>query len=88
MLVLTRNPQETIHIGDDVIIRLVSINDGISARIGIVAPHHIPVLRGELVGKPRPLNGGVVSRQEYLTEEIRRHREVIERLEKELENGK
>lgn len=51
MLVLSRKPLETIFIGNDIKITLLRATDG-SARIGIEAPRHIPVTRGELLNRP------------------------------------
>jgi len=47
MLVLSRKPGETIHIGDEIVVTLVEIT-GKLARIGIDAPRHITVLRAEV----------------------------------------
>jgi carbon storage regulator len=47
MLVLTRKQGERIQIGDDVTITVVRTK-GKSVRLGIVAPSHVPVLRGEI----------------------------------------
>ena len=47
MLVLTRKPQETIRIGDEITIRVISVEGGV-AKIGIEAPACIPVHRGEV----------------------------------------
>lgn len=47
MLVLTRKINETIFIGEDIRIMLLSIQ-GNQARIGIACPDTIPVMRGEL----------------------------------------
>ena len=50
MLVLTRKRSEMIYIGEDVLIKV--IRTGRSAvKIGIEAPSHIRVLRGELCDK-------------------------------------
>lgn len=48
MLVLTRKQNEKIRIGDDITITVFKIK-GKGVRLGIEAPAHIPVLRGELV---------------------------------------
>jgi carbon storage regulator len=48
MLVLTRKVNERIDIGDEISITIVRIGPG-SVRIGIDAPPHLQVLRGELV---------------------------------------
>ena len=47
MLVLSRQKDETIMIGDDVEITVVDIR-GDKVRIGITAPPHIPVHRKEV----------------------------------------
>ena len=47
MLVLTRKENETIRIGDDIVITLVKTQGG-SVRIGIDAPKEVKILRGEL----------------------------------------
>jgi carbon storage regulator len=47
MLVLTRKVDERIHIGDDVTITIVRIGPG-CVRIGVEAPPHMDILRGEL----------------------------------------
>lgn len=47
MLVLTRKVGEQIKIGDDVIITVVRTK-GKAVRLGIQAPSHVPVLRGEI----------------------------------------
>lgn len=47
MLVLTRKPQEQIHIGDNITISVLKLK-GNTVRIGIQAPRDVRVLRGEL----------------------------------------
>jgi len=48
MLVLTRKRSETILIGDDIIVKVLKTGKG-AIKIGIEAPRHIRVLRGELL---------------------------------------
>jgi len=48
MLVLSRNANEGIRIGDDVRVSIVRIS-GNKVRLGIEAPDHVVVLRDELV---------------------------------------
>lgn len=50
MLVLSRGVEQTIHIGEDVVIKVISVQGG-KVRIGIAAPRDVVVLRGELVEK-------------------------------------
>jgi carbon storage regulator len=47
MLVLTRQRDESIMIGDDVVLRIVDIR-GDKVRVGIQAPPHVPVHREEV----------------------------------------
>ena len=47
MLVLTRKRHELIRIGDEVVIKVIRTAKG-SVKLGINAPPHIRVLRGEL----------------------------------------
>ncbi|HUB88232.1 MAG TPA: carbon storage regulator CsrA [Dyella sp.] len=47
MLVLNRQPQETLHIGDEVTVTVLSV-DGNQVRLGIRAPMHIDVHREEI----------------------------------------
>jgi carbon storage regulator len=48
VLVLSRKKQQTIRIGDEVIIKIIEIKGG-TVRIGIEAPDDIGILRGELI---------------------------------------
>lgn len=48
MLVLSRKKAERICIGDDVFIEVVAVK-GDKVRLGITAPHHIPVDREEIL---------------------------------------
>lgn len=47
MLVVTRQEQEEIVIGDDIVITIVRINNE-GVRIGITAPKELPVYRREV----------------------------------------
>ncbi|MED3660920.1 carbon storage regulator CsrA [Ureibacillus sp. FSL K6-8385] len=47
MLVLTRKPGETIWIGDDIEIVITEVK-GDQVKIGIRAPKHVDIVRGEL----------------------------------------
>ncbi len=53
MLVLTRKETQTILIGDDIVIRIVSAGAS-SVKIGIEAPRDIRILRGELITETSP----------------------------------
>lgn len=47
MLVLTRHRDESIHIGDDIVITVIDIR-GDKVRLGIAAPAEVPVHRREV----------------------------------------
>lgn len=47
MLILTRRPQETIRVGEEVTITVLGV-EGSKVRIGISAPRHITVDRQEV----------------------------------------
>jgi carbon storage regulator len=47
MLVLTRRKDESIHIGDDVVVNVAEIRKG-QVKLTIDAPRHVPVYRSEL----------------------------------------
>ncbi len=51
MLVITRKHNETIRIADDIEVIVIEIV-GNRARLGITAPHDVPIRRGELVQSP------------------------------------
>ncbi|QDU88364.1 hypothetical protein Pla175_17390 [Pirellulimonas nuda] len=51
MLVLTRKQQETIQIGDSIIVKVLRTK-GNTVRLGIEAPEGLRVLRGELTPEP------------------------------------
>jgi carbon storage regulator len=48
MLVLSRKPQESIIIGEDIVITIVDIGRG-RVQVGVRAPSYIPVYRQEIV---------------------------------------
>ncbi|MDE6589930.1 MAG: carbon storage regulator [Oscillospiraceae bacterium] len=48
MLILQRKAGEALLIGDDITIRVVSV-DGTRVRLAIAAPEDVPILRSELV---------------------------------------
>lgn len=47
MLILTRKRDGVIQIGEDVVVRVMRTGKG-SVKIGIEAPPHVKILRGEL----------------------------------------
>jgi carbon storage regulator len=51
MLVLTRKAQQTIRIGEEIEVSVLSVARG-AVRLGITAPRRVPVLRTELSERP------------------------------------
>lgn len=54
MLVITRRPGETIHVGEDVVITITGVH-GKKVRVGVTAPRDKVIWKGELdheVGSP------------------------------------
>lgn len=49
MLVLTRKLEESIQIGDDIQIKILSIGQGGQVKLGITAPRDVVILRQELL---------------------------------------
>jgi carbon storage regulator len=48
MLVLARKLNETIKIGDNIFIKIVSLEPD-RVKLGVIAPDHVPVFRTELL---------------------------------------
>ena len=48
MLILQRKAGESLVIGEDITVRVVSV-DGVRVRLAITAPQDVPILRSELV---------------------------------------
>jgi carbon storage regulator len=47
MLVLSRRSNESIHIGDEIVITVLAV-EGDKVKIGIAAPREVTILRGEV----------------------------------------
>lgn len=48
MLVLTRKKDQTIEIGDDVVVRVLRVKEDGTVQLGIDAPRSVNIRRGEL----------------------------------------
>lgn len=48
MLVLARKTDESIVLGDDIIVKIISIDKGV-VKLGIEAPKNVTILRSELL---------------------------------------
>jgi carbon storage regulator len=73
MLVITRKEAELVQIGDDIILKVIQTGRG-SIKIGIAAPPHVRVLRGEMSAELAALAPG-----ESLIEIAHRARALVQR---------
>jgi len=48
MLILQRKPGQALHIGDDIVVTVVSVDNN-RVRLSISAPNHVHILRSELI---------------------------------------
>ncbi len=55
MLVLGRKTGEEIHLGDDIVVKIISVSQGV-VKVGIDAPKELLILRGELKEKIKMQN--------------------------------
>lgn len=62
MLVLTRRANESIVIGNDIVVTVLEIK-GDQIRLGISAPHEVPVYREELLAALTHANRGALLNQ-------------------------
>jgi len=58
MLVLTRKNNESIMIGNNIMVTILETSKGVST-IGIDAPKSINIVRTEIMNKPKKLTGNV-----------------------------
>jgi carbon storage regulator CsrA len=59
MLVLARKLNESIVIGDNIVVKVVSIENGV-VKLGIDAPHDIKIMRNELIEEVKEQNRAAV----------------------------
>jgi len=65
VLVLARREDESIHIGDDIVIKVVSIENGI-VKLGIEAPKDISIMRDELLEEVKQSNRAASKRADAI----------------------
>jgi carbon storage regulator len=61
VLVLSRRADQSLHLGDSIMVRILSIQGG-QVRLGLIAPPEIRILRSELVDQScaaSPADGSV-----------------------------
>ncbi|MFT7860691.1 MAG: carbon storage regulator CsrA [Sulfurimonas sp.] len=61
MLVLARKVDESIVIGDDIVVKVVSVDNGV-VKLGIDAPKDVSILRDELAHEVALSNKAAVSK--------------------------
>ncbi len=59
MLILSRRPGESVHVGDDIKITILSIK-GQQIKIGLEVPEHTPVYREEIYVKVQAQNASAL----------------------------
>lgn len=67
MLVLARKLDESIVIGEDIIIKVISIDKGV-VKLGIDAPRDVSIIRDELLQDVKELN--IAASKEQNTDEL------------------
>lgn len=76
MLVLSRKTDESIVIGDDIIVKIVSIEKGI-VKLGISAPKEVSIVRNELLEDIKDAN--ITSCKEAASEDLTLLSEIIKK---------
>ena len=56
MLLLNRKSQQSVHVGEDVVVRVISVFADGTVRLGFEAPKNKLILREELI-QPQPSSG-------------------------------
>jgi carbon storage regulator len=60
VLVLTRKPEQSLHLGDDIMVTVLGI-EGDRVKLGIAAPRNISVLRHELYEQVHAANAAAAA---------------------------
>ena len=60
MLVLSRKPEQSLLLGSEITVTVLSI-DGDRVKLGVTAPRHITVLREEIFQQVQSANAGAAS---------------------------
>jgi len=65
VLVLARKLDESIVIGDNIVVKVVSIDNGV-VKLGIDAPHDVSIMRNELLQEVKEQNIAAVHKPDNL----------------------
>jgi carbon storage regulator CsrA len=76
MLVLARKLDESIIIGDDINIKIISIDKGV-VKLGIEAPRDISIIRSELLEDVKDLN--IAASKEYSQDDLSMLSKIIKK---------
>ena len=76
MLVLARKSDEAITIGDNIIVKVISIEKGV-VKLGIDAPHSISIVRNELLEDVKDAN--IAAAYESNAEELSKLSELLKK---------
>jgi carbon storage regulator len=69
MLVLTRRENESLIIGDDIKLTILAVKGG-QVRVGIEAPHEVPIHREELLLNAEELDKTLASNEAALNDVV------------------
>jgi carbon storage regulator len=72
MLILTRRPQETLVVGDNIKVQVLGVKGG-QVRLGVEAPREVPVYREEIwvrMKRDRAGKAGAVQSEETVDEPL------------------
>jgi carbon storage regulator len=76
MLVLSRKIDESIVIGDDIIVKVISIDKGV-VKLGIDAPKNISIIRNELLEDIKRSN--IAASKEIKADELSQLRTIMKK---------